>query len=103
MTTPSKITPITFVQQGSRNLHVAIIMDGNGRWAARADGPVSAGHRAGRGDSQRRRAPLGPRSRDADPVRVLLGQLGAPACGGRALFWLMRGGLRRKSIGVPRP
>lgn len=47
MTTPSKITPITFVQQGSRNLHAAIIMDGNGRWAARRNQPRVFGHRAG--------------------------------------------------------
>jgi undecaprenyl diphosphate synthase len=29
------------------NLHVAIIMDGNGRWAAQHGLPRSAGHRAG--------------------------------------------------------
>src|SRR6202521_3790309 len=29
------------------NLHVAIIMDGNGRWAMRRGLPRSAGHRAG--------------------------------------------------------
>ncbi|MEP7326127.1 MAG: polyprenyl diphosphate synthase [Gemmatimonadota bacterium] len=29
------------------NLHVAIIMDGNGRWATRRGWPRSAGHRAG--------------------------------------------------------
>ncbi|MFZ0690494.1 MAG: undecaprenyl diphosphate synthase family protein, partial [Acidobacteriaceae bacterium] len=28
-------------------LHVAIIMDGNGRWAARRGWPRVAGHRAG--------------------------------------------------------
>jgi undecaprenyl diphosphate synthase len=31
----------------SRRLHVAIIMDGNGRWAARRGLPRTAGHRAG--------------------------------------------------------
>jgi undecaprenyl diphosphate synthase len=30
-----------------RELHVAIIMDGNGRWAARRGLPRAAGHRAG--------------------------------------------------------
>jgi undecaprenyl diphosphate synthase len=28
-------------------MHIAIIMDGNGRWAARRHLPRSAGHRAG--------------------------------------------------------
>ena len=32
---------------GSCRIHVAIIMDGNGRWAKRRHLPVSAGHRAG--------------------------------------------------------
>ncbi|MBV9342872.1 MAG: undecaprenyl diphosphate synthase family protein, partial [Acidobacteria bacterium] len=30
-----------------QDLHVAIIMDGNGRWAARRGLPRVAGHRAG--------------------------------------------------------
>jgi undecaprenyl diphosphate synthase len=33
--------------EGKHNLHVAIIMDGNGRWATRRGLPRSAGHRAG--------------------------------------------------------
>jgi undecaprenyl diphosphate synthase len=33
--------------EGRRGLHVAIIMDGNGRWAARRGLPRTAGHRAG--------------------------------------------------------
>jgi undecaprenyl diphosphate synthase len=32
---------------GAKPYHVAIIMDGNGRWARRRHVPVSAGHRAG--------------------------------------------------------
>jgi undecaprenyl diphosphate synthase len=28
-------------------MHIAIVMDGNGRWAARRNLPRSAGHRAG--------------------------------------------------------
>ena len=32
---------------GSKGLHVAVIMDGNGRWAQRRGLPRSAGHRAG--------------------------------------------------------
>src|SRR2546428_12046296 len=31
----------------SPSLHVAIVMDGNGRWAARRGRPRTAGHRAG--------------------------------------------------------
>ena len=33
--------------EDKRKLHVAIIMDGNGRWAARRGLPRLAGHRAG--------------------------------------------------------
>jgi undecaprenyl diphosphate synthase len=33
--------------EGKDNLHVAIIMDGNGRWATRRGLPRSTGHRAG--------------------------------------------------------
>src|SRR5499427_6456282 len=33
--------------EGKDNLHVAIIMDGNGRWATRRGLPHSTGHRAG--------------------------------------------------------
>ncbi|HXP11768.1 MAG TPA: undecaprenyl diphosphate synthase family protein, partial [Acidobacteriaceae bacterium] len=35
------------VQSEPTGLHVAIIMDGNGRWAARRSLPRVAGHRAG--------------------------------------------------------
>src|SRR5579885_3728190 len=37
--------PSNFVSQST--LHLAIIMDGNGRWAARRGLPRTAGHRAG--------------------------------------------------------
>ena len=33
--------------EGSRPLHVAIVMDGNGRWAKQRGLPRSLGHRAG--------------------------------------------------------
>src|SRR5262249_1844650 len=43
--------PESFTMQSTparrRGLHVAIIMDGNGRWATRRGLPRSAGHRAG--------------------------------------------------------
>ena len=35
--------------QHDRNLHVAIIMDGNGRWAEARGLPRTAGHEAGAG------------------------------------------------------
>lgn len=38
---------------GGQGLHVAIIMDGNGRWATRRGLPRIAGHRAGLGAAQR--------------------------------------------------
>lgn len=37
----------SIVEQGNLPQHVAIIMDGNGRWAERRDEPRIAGHRAG--------------------------------------------------------
>src|SRR5215469_12941180 len=40
-------------------LHVAIIMDGNGRWATRRGMPRSAGHRAG-AETMRRIAKVAP-------------------------------------------
>jgi undecaprenyl diphosphate synthase len=46
------VLPSSFVKEsalptGSRALHVALIMDGNGRWAARRGRPRSTGHIAG--------------------------------------------------------
>src|SRR5438445_1397084 len=35
------------MKQSTSGLHVAIVMDGNGRWAVRRGLPRSAGHRAG--------------------------------------------------------
>ena len=62
------------------NLHVAIIMDGNGRWATRRGLPRSAGHRAG-AEAVRRVVEAAPELGvgDAHAVRVLLRQLAAPA------------------------
>src|SRR5262245_21783003 len=46
-----KILPGDFTMQSTLDrkecLHVAVIMDGNGRWATRRNLPRSAGHRAG--------------------------------------------------------
>ncbi|HUY95418.1 MAG TPA: di-trans,poly-cis-decaprenylcistransferase [Terracidiphilus sp.] len=41
------------VRTNQRDLHVAIIMDGNGRWARRRGMPRVAGHRAGLGAARR--------------------------------------------------
>lgn len=46
--------------EGRKPLHVAIIMDGNGRWAAARGWPRTAGHRAG-ADSVRRVVEAAPR------------------------------------------
>ena len=45
--TPSGTSPAAGGGSGSVPRHVAIIMDGNGRWAARRGLPRVAGHRAG--------------------------------------------------------
>src|SRR5215813_279371 len=47
------------MSQGQDPLHVAIIMDGNGRWAARRSLPRTAGHRAG-ADAVRRAVEAAP-------------------------------------------
>ena len=44
---PVPIEGVPFAKQGEGPRHVAIIMDGNGRWAARRGLPRAAGHRAG--------------------------------------------------------
>jgi undecaprenyl diphosphate synthase len=44
---PAPTEGTTFAGQGEGPRHVAIIMDGNGRWAAKRGLPRAAGHRAG--------------------------------------------------------
>jgi hypothetical protein len=59
-------------------MHVAIIMDGNGRWAAARGEPRMAGHREGRPAHPRgRRGGAGARRRGPLALRVLRGQLEA--------------------------
>ena len=59
--------------------HVAVIMDGNGRWAEQRSLPRAAGHRAGaKLRAHDHRAVGAPRRRFADAVRVLEREL-APA------------------------
>ena len=67
---------------------VAIIMDGNGRWARGRGLPVIAGHRAGT-RALRRTVEAAPGPRRAQPVRVrvLDGELDAAGRRGRATSW----------------
>ena len=67
----------------ARGLHVAIIMDGNGRWAEARGWPREAGHRAG-ADAVRRTVESGPETGRAHPdaLRLLVGQLEAPGARG---------------------
>lgn len=44
---PAPLEGVTSAGQGGGPRHVAIIMDGNGRWAAKRGLPRAAGHRAG--------------------------------------------------------
>ena len=76
-------------------LHVAIIMDGNGRWATRRGLPRVAGHRAGVAAVRRvvERAP------DLGITRLTLYAFSSdnwrrPASEVRSIFWLMRAYLR---------
>ena len=63
---------------------VAIILDGNGRWAAARGLPVEAGHREGTRALRRTvEARDRPRHRVADRLRVLDGELAPAAAGGR--------------------
>ena len=78
-----------------KELHVAIIMDGNGRWAARRGLPRSAGHRAGVASVRRvvERAP------DLDIGTLTLYAFSCdnwrrPAGEVQTIFWLLRTYLR---------
>ncbi|MBV9626111.1 MAG: undecaprenyl diphosphate synthase family protein, partial [Acidobacteria bacterium] len=78
-----------------QDLHVAIIMDGNGRWAARRGLPRVAGHRAGVAAVRRvvERAP------ELGIKRLTLYAFSSdnwrrPAPEVQSIFWLMRAYLR---------
>ena len=61
-------------------MHVAIIMDGNGRWAARRGLPRTAGHRVGANAVDKVVAAAARRQYfNADAVRVLGRELAAAA------------------------
>src|SRR5579863_945335 len=78
-----------------RGLHVAIIMDGNGRWAERRGLPRVAGHRAGVA-ALRRVVEYAP---DAGVGRLTLYAFSSdnwrrPDAEVRSIFWLLRAFLR---------
>ena len=84
------------VQSKAQGLHVAIIMDGNGRWAARRGLPRAAGHRAGVA-AVRRVVEHAPR---IGIKRLTLYAFSSdnwnrPAHEVQSIFWLMRAYLRR--------
>jgi undecaprenyl diphosphate synthase len=78
-----------------RGLHVAIIMDGNGRWATRRGLPRVAGHRAGVSAVRR----VVERSLDLGIARLTLYAFSSdnwrrPASEVQGIFWLLRAFLR---------
>ncbi|MGA9670049.1 MAG: di-trans,poly-cis-decaprenylcistransferase [Terracidiphilus sp.] len=76
-------------------MHVAIIMDGNGRWATRRGLPRVAGHRAGLGAARR----VVERALDVGISRLTLYAFSSdnwrrPAAEVQSIFWLLRAFLR---------
>jgi undecaprenyl diphosphate synthase len=76
-------------------LHVAIIMDGNGRWAMRRGLPRVAGHRAGVSTVRR----IVERAQDVGIARLTLYAFSSdnwrrPASEVQSIFWLLRAFLR---------
>jgi undecaprenyl diphosphate synthase len=81
--------------ESRKGLHVAIIMDGNGRWATRRGLPRVAGHRAGVASVRR----VVERSLDLDIARLTLYAFSSdnwrrPASEVQSIFWLLRAFLR---------
>lgn len=79
----------------NKELHVAIIMDGNGRWAAQRGLPRVAGHRAGIASVRR----VVERALDRDVARLTLYAFSSdnwrrPASEVQSIFWLLRAFLR---------
>ena len=91
------LTSVNFTAQSEmpEGLHVAIIMDGNGRWATQRGLPRVLGHRAG-GAAARRVIEHAP---DLDIRRLTLYAFSCdnwrrPAPEVQSIFWLLRGYLR---------
>jgi undecaprenyl diphosphate synthase len=79
----------------NEGLHIAIIMDGNGRWAVRRGLPRVAGHRAGIAAVRR----VVERALDAGVARLTLYAFSSdnwrrPAAEVHSIFWLLRAFLR---------
>jgi tRNA pseudouridine38-40 synthase len=84
-----------YVAQSLDVKHIAVIMDGNGRWAAQRHLPRVEGHRAGIDAVPRRRRRLGaPRHRGADALRVLGRELEAAGAEVSTLMMLLKRYLR---------
>jgi undecaprenyl diphosphate synthase len=84
--------------QRCKGLHVAIIMDGNGRWATRRGLPRVAGHRTGVASVQR----VVEHSLDLGIARLTLYAFSSdnwnrPASEIQGIFWLLRAFLRLES------
>jgi len=81
--------------EANRGIHVAIIMDGNGRWAERRGLPRAAGHRAGVGTVRR----IVEHALDVGIGRLTLYAFSSdnwrrPAAEVQSIFWLLRAFLR---------
>jgi undecaprenyl diphosphate synthase len=102
MTTPSKVTPINFAGQSTpRHLHVGIIMDGNGRWAARRSQPRVFGHRAGAAATRS----VIERASDIGLACLTLYAFSSdnwsrPAFEVNRIFWLLRAYLRKEAASL---
>jgi undecaprenyl diphosphate synthase len=84
--------------EAERGLHVAIIMDGNGRWAERRGLARTAGHRAGLGAARR----VVEHASDSGVARLTLYAFSSdnwrrPAAEVRSIFWLLRAFLRMET------
>src|ERR1700730_11663897 len=91
------LAPESFTLQSEmhEDLHVAVIMDGTGRWATQRGLPRVLGHRAG-GAAARRVIEHAP---DLDIRRLTLYAFSSdnwcrPALEVQSIFWLLRGYLR---------
>jgi undecaprenyl pyrophosphate synthase len=99
--TQRKAKPVpedTMQSEPRKGLHVAIIMDGNGRWATRRGLPRVAGHRAGVSAVRR----VVERSLDLGIARLTLYAFSSdnwrrPAAEVQSIFWLLRAFLRLES------
>jgi undecaprenyl diphosphate synthase len=86
---------LTMQRETGEGLHVAIIMDGNGRWAVRRSLPRVAGHRAGVAALRR----VVQRAADLGIARLTVYAFSAdnwrrPAAEVESIFWLLRAFLR---------